>query len=78
MPATPDPDRWMQLGNGSYVRRSEPSSDDFDFDFFDATNINATDAAVALAQELEVDLSELEGSGKDGKITVADVRESVA
>lgn len=34
----------------------------------------ATDAAVALAAEHRLDLSLIEGSGKDGKITLGDVR----
>jgi hypothetical protein len=35
---------------------------------------HATDAAVKLADELDVDLDEVEGSGKDDKVTVHDVR----
>jgi pyruvate/2-oxoglutarate dehydrogenase complex dihydrolipoamide acyltransferase (E2) component len=35
---------------------------------------NATEAAMDLADELHVDLDEIEGSGKDGRITVNDVR----
>lgn len=34
---------------------------------------DATDAAVAKAEELDVDLSEVDGSGADGRITVEDV-----
>jgi pyruvate/2-oxoglutarate dehydrogenase complex dihydrolipoamide acyltransferase (E2) component len=35
---------------------------------------DATDRAYALAQELDVDLDEVDGTGADGKITVKDVR----
>jgi pyruvate/2-oxoglutarate dehydrogenase complex dihydrolipoamide acyltransferase (E2) component len=35
---------------------------------------HATDAAVKLADELDVDLDEVEGSGKDDRVTVHDVR----
>ena len=37
----------------------------------------ATRAAVKLADELELDLGEIEGSGKGGRVTVADIRESL-
>jgi e3 binding domain len=37
---------------------------------------DATDAARELAEELGVDLGEVEGSGADGRITVRDVREA--
>lgn len=36
--------------------------------------VEATDAAINLAQELGIDLASIEGTGKDGKITVGDVR----
>ena len=36
----------------------------------------ATEAAVRLAEELGIDLAEIEGSGSDGRITVNDVREA--
>lgn len=36
--------------------------------------INATDAARALAAEYDVALAEIEGTGVDGKIVVADVQ----
>jgi len=37
---------------------------------------NATDAAMRLADELGVDLDEIDGSGADGRIVVGDVREA--
>lgn len=45
---------------------SEPVGDDSDID--------ATEAAVALAEENGVDLGAITGTGKDGRITVGDVR----
>ena len=41
-------------------------------------DVVATDAARALAQESGLDLTIIEGSGADGKITVADVRAHLA
>ena len=35
---------------------------------------NATEAAIRLADELGIDLAELQGTGADGRITVKDVR----
>jgi pyruvate/2-oxoglutarate dehydrogenase complex dihydrolipoamide acyltransferase (E2) component len=37
---------------------------------------NATPAAMKAAQELGVDLDEIDGTGADGRITVNDVREA--
>jgi pyruvate/2-oxoglutarate dehydrogenase complex dihydrolipoamide acyltransferase (E2) component len=38
---------------------------------------DATDAARALADEEAIDLTALEGSGKDGRITKADVKDAL-
>jgi hypothetical protein len=38
---------------------------------------HATEAAIRLADELGIDLADLEGTGSDGRITVKDVRECV-
>ena len=38
--------------------------------------VNATDAAVRKAQELDVDLSSVEGTGQGGRITVGDVEKA--
>jgi|SRR5215469_12533762 len=43
----------------------------------DAAEIDATDEAKALAEENNVDLSTVEGSGKDGRITKKDVEEAI-
>jgi hypothetical protein len=40
----------------------------------DDVGIEATKKALELAEELGVDLSQIDGTGKDGKITIADVR----
>ena len=37
---------------------------------------HATEAAIRLADELDVNLADLEGTGSDGRITVRDVREA--
>lgn len=37
---------------------------------------HATDSAVAYAEEHGIDLSEIEGTGKDGKITLTDVKDA--
>ncbi|WP_103021467.1 E3 binding domain-containing protein [Salinibacter altiplanensis] len=39
-----------------------------------STEVDATDGARALAGEEDVDLTSIEGSGKDGRITKADVK----
>lgn len=41
-----------------------------------AEKYNATDAALRMADELDVDIDEVEGTGADGRITVKDVREA--
>ena len=39
--------------------------------------INATDAAVKLAEEHEIDLARVEGGGKDGRIIMSDITELI-
>ena len=41
-----------------------------------ADDLNATAAALRTAQELGIDLEEVEGTGQDGRITVGDVRKA--
>ena len=41
-----------------------------------AEELNATPTAVAVADELDVDLEEVDGSGAEGRITVRDVRKA--
>jgi 2-oxoisovalerate dehydrogenase E2 component (dihydrolipoyl transacylase) len=38
---------------------------------------NATPAALKAAEDADIDLDEIEGTGADGRITVKDVREAV-
>ena len=61
-------DRW-EAGEeaGTYTRTGQSGV------VSDAEELDATDSAVALAAELGVDLADVEGSGKDGRITKADV-----
>ena len=42
------------------------------------SKVFATDSAIALAAENGIDLSEIEGSGADGKIIKADVAKAIA
>jgi pyruvate/2-oxoglutarate dehydrogenase complex dihydrolipoamide acyltransferase (E2) component len=39
---------------------------------------NATEAAMAAADELDVDLDTVDGTGADGRITVKDVRQALS
>ena len=39
--------------------------------------LDATDAAVALAEEHDIDLSLISGTGKEGRILLSDVREAL-
>lgn len=41
------------------------------------SEIDATDGARTLADEEDIDLTVLEGSGKDGRITKADVKDAI-
>ncbi|HEX8688802.1 MAG TPA: E3 binding domain-containing protein [Solirubrobacterales bacterium] len=41
-----------------------------------AEELNATEAALRTAEELEVDLEDVEGTGPEGRITIRDVREA--
>jgi len=70
-----DDRRWTQNPDGSFSRIAQPApqwaepakSDTYYED------ITTTGAAAKLAEELGVDLSTVEGTGKNGKITKADV-----
>jgi hypothetical protein len=41
-----------------------------------AEDLNATEAALRTAEELEVDLEDVEGSGPEGRVTIRDVRQA--
>ena len=56
-------ERYVQQEDGSFIRAPRLPDDG-----------SATDAAVELAAELGVNIAEVEGTGREGRITVADVR----
>src|SRR5918998_3335975 len=62
----------LENGNGT-VSASAPASANASVNG-SATQVEASDAARRKAEELRVDLAEVEGTGTDGKITVEDVR----
>ncbi len=41
-----------------------------------AEELNATEAAMRTAEELEVDLEDVDGTGPEGRITIRDVRQA--
>ena len=74
MPRTYDDRRWTLNPDGSYTRKIQveevseaPAEDNYYED------IETTGAAAQLADELSVDLSQVTGTGKGGRITKADV-----
>ena len=74
MPRTYDDRRWTLNPDGSYSRKIQveevaeaPAEDNYFKD------IDTTGAAAQLADELSVDLSQVKGTGKGGRITKADV-----
>ena len=78
MPNRWDMDRWIQNEDGSYTRQirgvGHPNSPVV---AEDDGEVKITEAAQELADELGVDVSTIEGSGVDGRITKGDV-EAVA
>jgi pyruvate/2-oxoglutarate dehydrogenase complex dihydrolipoamide acyltransferase (E2) component len=66
MPAK-DETRWTQNKEGAWTRRVGGNEETT------YVNPNATDSAVAAAEELGVDLSSVAGSGAGGRITKGDV-----
>ncbi len=63
-PAELEPDRWNPLLAEGAVIDQDAVTD----------SVDATDGAVKLAAELGYDLNLITGTGKDGRILVADVR----
>jgi len=59
-----DYDRWQQHADGSWTRRLSISGE---------VGVKATKGAIELAEEHDIDLTTVEGSGKDGQITKPDV-----
>jgi len=70
-----DDRRWIQNPDGSFTRISQAVKEVEAFEQSENyyKDIETTGAAADLAAELGVDLSEVEGSGKGGRITKADV-----
>jgi len=70
-----DDRRWIQNPDGSFTRISQAVKEVEEFEESENyyKDIATTGAAADLAAELGVDLSEVEGSGKGGRITKADV-----
>ena len=64
-----DEQNWVLQEDGSYVRHAGHGGEGAGEE-----SESATAAAVSLADELGVDLSTVEGTGADGRITVGDVR----
>jgi len=71
-----------QKDNGAISGRFVPEytqgadiQSDSDGDLF--SEVNATDGAKALAEEEKVNLAEVEGTGKDGRITKSDVKDAL-
>ena len=76
MPRTYDDRRWTLNPDGSYTRKIQveevaeaPAEEDNNY----YKDIDTTGAAAQLADELSVDLSQVTGTGKGGRITKADV-----
>ena len=79
-----DDRRWIQNPDGSFSRRERPGvavSEPTEVDGQDETyyeDLATTGAAAELASELGVDLSTVKGTGKNGRITKADVEAAAA
>jgi pyruvate/2-oxoglutarate dehydrogenase complex dihydrolipoamide acyltransferase (E2) component len=71
MPGPIGTDRWVQTGTNSAGDPMYERSRYFE-------DIETTGAAASLAAELGVDLSTVEGTGKDGRITKADVEKAAS
>lgn len=68
MPAR-DMDRWQVNEDGSYSRKIGLAGEQ---------GINATEGAIEAADELGIDIADVEGSGKDGRVTKGDVEAHAA
>jgi len=73
-----DDRRWIQNPDGSFSRKetaeqavAEEPAEEHGENYYE--DISTTGAAAELAQELGVDLSTVEGTGKGGRITKGDV-----
>lgn len=68
-----DHERWQQNADGSYSRRAIEASTTVEHTEAEDDTPNATAGAIEAADELGIELADIEGTGKDGKITKADV-----
>ena len=68
-----DDRRWIQNPDGSFSRIADASVATVEKSETYYEDISTTGAAAQLAEELGVDLSTVQGTGKNGKITKADV-----
>lgn len=69
-----DTERWQENADGSWSRRElEPPPESYAADSYEDETPNATAGAIEAAAELGVELADVNGTGKDGKITKADV-----
>lgn len=68
-------DAETQVGLGHAVELPEPTEE---ASAGDASDMAATQAAIDHAQAEGIDIATLQGSGKDGKVTKADVEAAVA
>jgi len=68
-----DDRRWIQNADGSFSRiaTQSPPAEEKPENYYE--DVATTGAAAELADELGVDLSTVEGTGKGGRITKADV-----
>lgn len=64
-----DPDRWQQNEHGDWIRIIGNSGE---------AGVQATTGAIETAEELGIDLTTVIGTGKDGKVTKADVEALVS
>ena len=70
--AVRDTERWAQNDDGSWSRKIGENEETT------YVNPNATQGALDAATEHGVDINAIEGSGKDGKVTKADVEATLS
>lgn len=68
-----DESRWTENEDGSWSRIIPNAAEISEAELLGVAPINATTGALAAAEKLGVDLATVSGTGKDGKITKADV-----
>jgi len=73
-----DDRRWTQNPDGSFSRIAQAGTAVEEHSDAYYEDLSTTGAAAQLAEELGVDLSTVSGTGKNGKITKADVEAAAA